>query len=173
MNFYKQGTNDLESNLQIKKVFESLGFLTDKVKDLITSAKANEHVFFTVGDDKYVRSVELLFPNDKALLAQLFDSNRGFKELFIGERFNVLDLKAFQPVLVRDEDDEEWKPAFFSKLLDDKTNCERFVIISPDNIGYYQCIPYNKETEYLNGTNLKCPSKYINWDEEDDEDDSY
>ena len=172
MNFYKQGTSDLESNLQIKKTFESLGFLTDKVKDLITSTKASEHVFFTVGDDKYVREVELLFPNDRALLAQLFDSNRGFRELFIGERFNVLEFKAFQPVLVRDEDDEEWKAAFFSKLLDEKTNSEPFVVISTDTIGYCQCIPYNEETMHLNGTTLKCPSKYINWDE-DDEDDSY
>ena len=172
MNFYRQGTNDFKVNLEIKEAFESLGFLTDKVKGLITSTKANEHVFFTVGDDKYVRSVELLFPNDRALLAQLFDSNRGFRELFTGERFNVLELKTFQPVLVRDEDDEEWMPAFFNKLLDEKINREPFVVISTDNIGYCQCIPYNKETEHLKGTNLKCPSKYINW-VEDDEDDSY
>jgi len=57
-------------------------------------------------------------------------------------------------VLVRDICSGNWCADIFSHL-DDDTFC----------IGgtWRQCIPYNKETQHLVGTNQDCPDKYKIW----------
>jgi hypothetical protein len=64
--------------------------------------------------------------------------------------------KPFDKVLVRDICSGNWCADIFSHLDDDTFNC----------IGgtWRQCIPYNKETEHLVGTNQDCPDKYKIWD---------
>lgn len=63
--------------------------------------------------------------------------------------------KPFDKVLVRDICSGNWCADIFSHLDDDTFNC----------IGgtWRQCIPYNKETQHLVGTNQGCPDKYKIW----------
>lgn len=60
--------------------------------------------------------------------------------------------KTFDKVLVRNATSQCWSAEFFSDKYSNIFYC----------IGgnYAQCIPYNKETEHLVGTNLDCPDKY-------------
>ena len=63
--------------------------------------------------------------------------------------------KTFDKVLVRNTSNRYWYAEFFSNKDDNIFYC----------IGgnYTQCIPYNKETEHLVGTNQDCPDKYKIW----------
>lgn len=66
--------------------------------------------------------------------------------------------KPFEKVLVRDDpgnDQDHWCCDFFSHIDDD---C--FVTTGRE---WSQCIPYNKETQHLVGTNQDCPEKYKIW----------
>lgn len=60
--------------------------------------------------------------------------------------------KPFDKVLARNATNQCWNAEFFSDKYSNIFYC----------IGgnYAQCIPYNKETEHLVGTNLDCPDKY-------------
>jgi hypothetical protein len=60
--------------------------------------------------------------------------------------------KPFDKVLVRNSSSCCWSAEFFSSKFHNMFYC----------IGgnYAQCIPYNKETEHLVGTNQDCPDKY-------------
>lgn len=60
-----------------------------------------------------------------------------------------IELQPFDKVLVRDNEDERWKPTFFGFKNENKENYP-YVTVS----GYYaQCVPYNEQTKHLLGTN--------------------
>lgn len=59
--------------------------------------------------------------------------------------------KPFDRVLVRDEDDEEWKAALFSHLETDEEGAPYIAGCTY----WYQCIPYNEQTAHLVGTTDK------------------
>lgn len=64
--------------------------------------------------------------------------------------------KPFEKVLVRDDpgyDQDHWRCNFFSHI--DDNDC--FVTSGGE---WSECIPYNKETQHLVGTNQDCPDKY-------------
>lgn len=66
--------------------------------------------------------------------------------------------KPFEKVLVRDDagyDQDHWCCDFFSHVDND---C--FITSGGE---WAQCIPYNKETQHLVGTNQECPDKYKIW----------
>lgn len=73
----------------------------------------------------------------------------------IGIIEKIYSFKPFDKVLVRDICSGNWCADIFSHLDDDTFNC----------IGgtWRQCVPYNKETEHLVGTNQDCPDKYKIW----------
>jgi hypothetical protein len=62
--------------------------------------------------------------------------------------------KPFDKVLMRDDHISEWRCGFFSHF--NKKYCV-------SGLHWIQCIPYNKETEHLVGTNQECPDKYKIW----------
>lgn len=67
--------------------------------------------------------------------------------------------KPFEKVLVRDDpgyDQDHWCCDFFSHI--DDNDC--FVTTGGE---WSECIPYNKETQHLVGTNQDCPDKYKIW----------
>lgn len=67
--------------------------------------------------------------------------------------------KPFDKVLVRDDpgyDQDHWCCDFFSHI--DDNDC--FVTSGGE---WSECIPYNKETQHLVGTNQDCPDKYKIW----------
>lgn len=54
----------------------------------------------------------------------------------------------FDQVLVRDDDDEKWGPAFFSVL--DSSRVDPFGVMGNEwPVFYNQCIPYNDDTKHL------------------------
>ena len=62
--------------------------------------------------------------------------------------------KPFDKVLVRDNNIDKWKCSFFSHFNID---------YCASGLHWHQCIPYNKETQHLVGTNQDCPNKYKIW----------
>lgn len=74
-------------------------------------------------------------------------------------QFDPKWLKPFDRVLVRDKNMFQWRISYFNSLEDTEPffNCI--------NGTYYQCIPYNAETEHLLRTKDEAPEFYINWKE--------
>ena len=60
------------------------------------------------------------------------------------------DFKKFDPVLVRDGDDDQWEVQVFGRYGGEDEVFPYFIIDGP---GYYQCIPLNEKTERLIYTN--------------------
>lgn len=75
--------------------------------------------------------------------------------------FNPGDLKPFDKVLVRDDDNQVWRAELFSHLNDEpspfKAKCT--------SMSYIMCIPYNDQTKHLVGTKLDCYRFYKWWEE--------
>lgn len=74
-------------------------------------------------------------------------------------KFNILELKPFDKVLVRDNNYNDWKPALFYKYEENLIHPYVVSIYS----SYAQCIPYNDDTKHLVGTNKDCPKYYKTW----------
>ena len=85
------------------------------------------------------------------------------------ERFDTKTFQPFDKVLARCTE-SEWMPTLFGFFIDTNNkdphspfiNGERVVCV---DIGYQQCIPYNKETKHLVGTLDDCPEYYKWWEE--------
>ena len=73
--------------------------------------------------------------------------------------FNILELKPFDRVLVRDNNYNDWKPALFYRYEENLIHPYVVSIYS----SYAQCIPYNNDTKHLVGTNKDCPKYYKTW----------
>lgn len=65
--------------------------------------------------------------------------------------------KPFDKVLVRLHNTNEWQCGYFSHLSDSHNR------YCASSAYWNQCIPYNKETQHLVGTNQDCPDKYKIW----------
>lgn len=74
----------------------------------------------------------------------------------VPNKFDPKTLKPFDRVLVRDRDIEHWICSLFSNIINDEYLC----------IGscYKYCIPYNKETKHIVGTNEEAPEYYRYWE---------
>lgn len=72
-----------------------------------------------------------------------------------GKIEEFVSFKPFDKVLVRNTSYCCWSAEFFSN----KYNNTFYCIVG----NYTQCIPYNKETQHLVGTNQDCPDKYKIW----------
>lgn len=77
----------------------------------------------------------------------------------VPNKFDITTLKAFDRVLVRDNDTQKWTANFFSFF--DKSN-----IYPYSCVGHYtnQCIPYDDETKHLLGTTNKCDDYFKTWE---------
>ena len=76
----------------------------------------------------------------------------------IPKHYDITNFHAGMPVLVRDDNSDEWNYLLFShyrKKLPDRF----FAGGSP----WFQCIPLNKDTEHLLGTTNVPSEEYINW----------
>ena len=86
------------------------------------------------------------------------------------ERFDPKTFQPFDKVLARCTG-SVWVPTLFGYFIDEADkdplspfeNGERVVCV---DIGYHQCIPYNKETKHLIGTLDDCPEYYKWWEEQ-------
>ena len=77
---------------------------------------------------------------------------------------NQFEFKPFDQVLVRNTNEQIWKPNFYSF---EGYNSSGYVCTN--DMKYTQCIPYNEETKHLLGTSLpyeesvKEPKEYHEW----------
>ena len=76
------------------------------------------------------------------------------------EKFDVNALQPFDKVLVKDGHLSEWTCTFFSHMANDVP----FPVYCSGGC-FKVCIPYNKETKHLVGTNEDCPEYYKWWEE--------
>ena len=76
------------------------------------------------------------------------------------DRFDPKTLKAFDKILVRDNDSETWNCDLFSFMSNERIY--PYVTISTR---YNQCIPYNDDTKHLVGTKDKAPEYYRYWED--------
>lgn len=74
-------------------------------------------------------------------------------------KFDILTLKPFDTVLVRDDNNSKWVNTFFG-FYDTVTN-QKYPFIA-GSVNWAQCIPY-ESNEYLLGTCDDCDEYYKNW----------
>ena len=74
-------------------------------------------------------------------------------------KFDITTLKAFDKVLVRDHNAQEWVASLFSNYNEPK----KYKYICVNGSGYAQCIPY-EENKHLLGTTNDCDEYYKTWE---------
>ena len=74
------------------------------------------------------------------------------------EKFDPKTLQPFDKVLLRIDERGIWQPDFFGYKDGNCITCVTY--------GNVKCIPYNKETKHLVGTNNDCPEYYKWWEEQ-------
>lgn len=78
------------------------------------------------------------------------------------ERFDPNTLMAFDKVLVRNMDSDDWSCAFFSHIT---VFDETVYRCTTEKTLYEKCIPYNDKTKYLVGTTNEAPEYYKYWED--------
>ena len=149
MNYYIQG--DAANADQIKAAFEKLGYNT---RGLDFSCG----FFYTVE-----RDVHYIVNYD--CIVNIIKTHPNYQELELPKpHYDISNFKAFDKVLVRCGNDEEWMIEFYCKY-------DTLVHTSPHrdypfmgiSDSYSQCIPFNDDTKHLLGTTDMCDEQYINW----------
>ena len=77
----------------------------------------------------------------------------------IQPHYDIANLKAGMPVLVRNDNHNQWEFTFFGRYQKD----EEYHFRCADGCTYIQCIPFNDDTKHLLGTTDMCPEEYVNW----------
>lgn len=76
-------------------------------------------------------------------------------------KFDPKTLHAFDKILVRDSDSENWMTQLFSHIIEDEAGYPYLCINNP----YKYCIPYNDDTKHLLGTTKEAPEFYRYWED--------
>lgn len=105
-----------------------------------------------------VKTNQLATNSEKARILKML-SDAGYEFDGVNVKLKKYEFTPFEKVLVRDNNNHEWKCDFFSHIMKNWAFPFRCV-------GHYfkQCIPYNEETAHLVGTSLTPPKKYITWE---------
>lgn len=77
----------------------------------------------------------------------------------IKPHYDISNFHVGMPVLVRDNNGEEWRHTAFSHMT--SRFCENK--FAAGCTYWCQCIPFNDDTKHLLGTTDMCPEEYINW----------
>lgn len=133
------------------KTLEKLTEPKFKVGDIITNGKT----FIAIGyiDDEYYYEI------NRDIAHRLCIKNQDEWEL-VPNKFDINTLKPYDKVLVRLTNNCIWVPKLFSHY-DPKVKYYPFVTL--DNMGYPQCIPYEKN-RYLCRTTDDCNKFYKVWE---------
>jgi hypothetical protein len=123
---------------------EIMSINRSKKFSIMAYANGSGYVSFTSDGKPYESTPEcLLFPSK---------DNRDWSTWKTEEKCSF---KPFDKVLARKDANCFWFAEFFSN------KCNHVFYCVGGN--YNQCIPYNKETQHLIGTNQDCPDKYEIW----------
>lgn len=108
-----------------------------------------ENAVTEIKDTHYILGDELALP---------FTSQDEYE--LVPNKFDITTLKPFDKVLVRDTDNEKWKPAFWGFYdIDHEPN---YPYECCGNV-FAQCIPY-ESNEHLLGTTKDCDEHYKTWE---------
>ncbi len=121
-----------------------------KVGDIITNGKVTIKIGHIDGDYYYDIT--------RNIANRLFIKFQDEWEL-VPNKFDISTLKAYDKVLVRDDNNSAWINTFFG-FYDTVTN-KKYPFIA-GSVNWAQCIPY-ESNEYLLGTNNDCDEYYKNW----------
>ena len=121
-----------------------------KVGDIITNGKVTIKIGHIDGDYYYDIT--------RNIATRLFIKFQDEWEL-VPNKFDITTLKAYDKVLVRDDNNSAWVNAFFG-FCDTTTN-KKYPFIA-GSVNWTQCIPY-KGNEHLLGTTNDCDEFYKNW----------
>ena len=95
------------------------------------------------------------------------DWNKFTASWYKKEKFDPKTLKAFDKVLVKNDDDITWVAALFSHIIefhDEVTGNDYLESITSYCTSSY-CIPYNDDTKHLVGTKDEAPDFYKYWED--------
>lgn len=79
------------------------------------------------------------------------------------ERFDPKTLQPFDKILVRDDCEQLWQPAFFGEF--DGNGGEKFPVVSIPEVCYRYAVPYNEDTKHLIATTDEAPEYYRWWED--------
>lgn len=79
------------------------------------------------------------------------------------KRFDPINFKPFDIVLMRKGNEFEWTPNFFGQFAKNSIG-GLLVFDMGNNDTWSMCIPYNTETQHLLGTREECPDYYKWWE---------
>lgn len=77
-------------------------------------------------------------------------------------RFDPNTFHPYNEVLVRDDDSELWRCAFYSHQVGSEEITYRY---ATSDSAYVYCIPYNDDTKHLVGTKDEAPEYYRYWED--------
>jgi hypothetical protein len=135
------------------KTLEKLIIPKFKVGDTITNGKT----YIAIGyiDDEYYYEI------NRAIAQKLCIKNQDEWKL-VPNKFDINTLKTFDKVLVRETGCDIWVPKLFSHYETD-LEMEYYIFVDIDNMGYPQCIPYEKN-RHLCRTTDDCNKFYKVWE---------
>lgn len=145
MNYYIQGSAARAN--EIKAAFEKLGY-----KTIEYCFNAERTLYFTFGDAVKTATYEPY--------KSIIKTHPDYKELELPKpHYDIANFHAGMPVLVRDNNEEEWRHTAFSHMT------SRFYEnkFAAGCTYWSQCIPFNDDTKHLLGTTDMCDEMYINW----------
>lgn len=137
-------------NVYLKSIYETFG-------TIYVTYNGREYIFFDNG--KYVINSDAeitLFPSKKNRDWSTFESPKQKKE-----RFDPKTLKPFDKVLVRDNNEQNWRCDFFSFIYATKP---RIICRCVTDIWKYT-IPFNDDTAHLVGTTDEATEYYKWWED--------
>lgn len=154
MNYYKQGNKEKAD--QIKAAFEAKGYHTGSWD------YGDELFFFFSMNNGHIRAQRIPGCNKdyEACLIDIIKTHPDYKELELPKpHYDISNFHVGMPVLVRDNEGEEWRYTTFSHVT------SRFYEnkFAAGCTYWSQCIPFNDDTKHLLGTTEPCDEMYINW----------
>jgi len=151
MNYYIQGNEEKAD--KIKAAFEELGYDTKHY-----TFDNDNLLFYTINGD-YIPFLDGRIMRE-AILINIIKTHPDYKELELPKpHYDIANFHAGMPVLVRDNNIEDWRYTEFSHISS-KYRDYNFVA---GCTFWHQCIPYNDGTKHLLGTTDMCDEMYINW----------
>lgn len=148
MDYYIQG--DAANADKIKAAFEKLGVASNANG---YNYKNDYVLYFSAGG-----MIHMIDTNSS--WANIIKTHPDYKELELPKpHYDISNFHAGMPVLVRDNNEEEWRHTAFSHMT------SRFYEnkFAAGCTYWRQCIPFNDYTKHLLGTTDMCDEQYINW----------
>lgn len=145
----------LRDFLSMKKMIEPKFKVGNKIKYINGKNKdgVKEGIILSITNDTY----DVAVTNDMGIFVPISEQDEWG---LISDKFDISNLKPFDKVLVRDVNDKNWVVNIFGYYRHETKY--PFYCSGNINVGFKQCIPYEKN-EHLLGTTNDCDEFYKTW----------